>query len=47
MFDNESDPLQMRNLARDVAHKELLDRYRRQMAEKMRSLGDTFEVCRW
>ena len=47
LFDNESDPLQMRNLASDAAHKDTLDRHRRRMAEKMRSLGDTFEACTW
>jgi arylsulfatase A-like enzyme len=47
LFDNQGDPLQMHNLARDPAHKETLERYRSQMAEKMRSLGDTFEACTW
>ena len=47
LFDNQGDPLQMRNLARDPAHGDTLDRLRKQMAEKMKSLDDTFEACTW
>jgi len=47
LFDNQGDPLQMRNLARDPAHGDTLDRLRREMAEKMKSLDDTFEACTW
>jgi arylsulfatase A-like enzyme len=47
LFDNQGDPLQMRNLARDPAHGDALDRLRKQMAEKMKSLDDTFEACTW
>ena len=47
LFDNQGDPLQMRNLARDPAHGDTLDRLRREMAEKMKSLNDTFEACTW
>jgi len=47
LFDNQGDPLQMQNLARDPAHGDALNRLRRQMAEKMRSLDDTFEACTW
>jgi arylsulfatase A-like enzyme len=47
LFDNQGDPLQMRNLARDPGHRDTLDRLRKQMAEKMKSLDDTFEACTW
>ena len=47
LLDNQGDPLQMRNLARDPAHADTLERLRRQMAEKMKSLDDTFEACTW
>ena len=47
LFDNQGDPLQMRNLARDPAQGDTLDRLRKQMAEKMKSLDDTFEACTW
>jgi arylsulfatase A-like enzyme len=47
LFDNQGDPLQMRNLARDPAHGDTLERLRKQLAEKMKSLDDTFEACTW
>ena len=47
LFDNKSDPLQMKNLAADAAHKERLVRLRSQLAGKMKTLGDTFEKCSW
>ncbi len=47
LFDNKADPLQMKNLAADPAHKKTLDRLRAQLARKMKTLGDTFEKCSW
>jgi len=47
LFDHQADPLQMRNLARDPAHRGAPDRLRSRMAEKMKALGDTFEACTW
>jgi len=47
LFDNQSDPLQMKNLAADSAHKETLGRFRARLAEKMKTLDDTFEKCSW
>ena len=37
----------LRENARDPAHGNALDRLCKQMAEKMRSLNDTFEACTW
>ena len=47
LFDNQLDPLQMENLAADPAHKQTLARLRGQLAEKMKTLDDTFEKCSW
>ena len=47
LFDNKSDPWQMKNLVDDPAHKDALARLRKQMAAKMKSLNDTFEKCTW
>jgi arylsulfatase A-like enzyme len=47
LFDNTADPYQMKNLAADPAHKATIDRFHEMLAEKMKSLSDTFEACTW
>lgn len=47
LFDNIADPYQMTNLAEDEKHKGTMERFRRILADKMRSLNDTFEKCTW
>lgn len=47
LFDNVHDPLQMKDLSGLPTHKATLEKMRKQMADKMKSLGDTFECCTW
>jgi len=47
LFDNVQDPWQMENLAGDPRYQEILNRFRRMLADKMRSLNDTFEASTW
>jgi arylsulfatase A-like enzyme len=47
LLDNQADPLQMKNLAADPAHKQTRDRLAAQLAGKMKDLDDTFEKCSW
>ena len=47
LFDNLTDPWQMRNLACDPAHVTVRDRFRQMLAERMAKLNDTFEACTW
>lgn len=47
LFDNLSDPLQMRNLAGDPAYGGLKEGLRNRMYAKMEGIGDTFEACSW
>ena len=47
LFDNQSDPLQMHNLAGDPGYAELLAKFREMLQQKMRSLHDEFKQCTW
>jgi arylsulfatase A-like enzyme len=47
LFDNVADPYQMKNLADDPGDASLLDDFRRQLQDKMASLGDTFPESTW
>jgi len=47
LFDNHNDPYQMKDLAGDPGHKETMDRFRAMLAEKMKSLDDTFPQSTW
>jgi arylsulfatase A-like enzyme len=47
LFDNFSDPYQLRNLADIPGQRETLDHFRALMKTKMRELGDTFEASSW
>ncbi len=47
LFDNSTDPYQMKNLAAGPEHKSTLERFRRMLKTRMESLNDTFEVCTW
>ena len=47
LFDNVSDPYQMKNLAHEAAAGPVLDRFRRVLATTMGRLNDTFECCTW
>lgn len=45
LFDNQSDPYQMNNLATNPEYESLLNEYRAKLKEKMQSINDTFESC--
>ena len=47
LFDNVSDPYQMKNLSEEVAAMPVLDRFRKMLAATMARLNDTFECCTW
>lgn len=47
LFDNLADPLQQHNLARDPAHRALLDELRSMLRRRMAELGDKFERSTW
>jgi len=47
LFDNQADPLQMRDLAAEPEYAQVRDRFKRMLEEKMTSLGDTFPECTW
>ena len=47
LFDNVSDPYQMTNLAADPAYKATLERFRKMLATKMKSINDDFAACTW
>lgn len=47
LFDNESDPYQMKNLAGERRHRDTIARFRKMLAEKMKLLNDNFEQCTW
>jgi arylsulfatase A-like enzyme len=47
LFDNLTDPYQMRNLANDPAHGETRGRMRQQVEQRMATLNDTFQPCTW
>lgn len=47
LFDNLSDPYQMRNLAGEGEYAELLQSMRAALAERMRALNDNFAACAW
>ena len=47
LFDNITDPHQMKNLARDPEHKDTMGRFRKMLAAKMKSINDTFAKCTW
>jgi hypothetical protein len=43
LFDNQSDPYQMKNLAEDPAHKSLMDGFDAQIKGWIKKTGDTFQ----
>lgn len=43
LFDNQEDPYQMRNLAQDPAHEQVVTELRAKMYGKMKEIGDGFE----
>ncbi len=47
LFDNVQDPRQMHNLAGEPEHRERLEGYRKQLADRLEALGDSFEDCTW
>ncbi len=47
LFDNQADPHQMKNLAETPAGRKLLGDFRKKLAAKMKSLGDTFPASSW
>ncbi len=47
LFDNVEDPHQMRDLAADPEHRQRLEAFRKQLADRLAALGDTFEDCTW
>lgn len=47
LFDNKNDPYQMTNLAGEPKHSRTLERFRKMLAARMKSLNDTFEQCTW
>jgi len=47
LFDNTADPYQQKNLAGDPAHKKTVERFRKMLADKMKSLNDTFAESTW
>jgi arylsulfatase A-like enzyme len=47
LFDHRADPLQMRNLAGERAHRARLEHYRNKLRRWMREHNDTFEACTW
>ena len=47
LFDNVNDPYQMTNLAGEAEQAATVKRFRRILAETMKSLNDTFEQCTW
>ncbi len=47
LFDNLSDPWQLRNLAEDPVRRETLEHFRALLKKRMEELGDTFEVSTW
>ncbi len=47
LFDNLNDPWQMRNLAAEAAHADVLERMRALLRRRMSELNDTFETCTW
>ncbi len=47
LFDNASDPYQMKNLAAERAHTATLDHYRASLQRWMKEHNDGFESCTW
>jgi len=47
LFNNKNDPKQLKNVIDDPAHAQAAARLRKQLAAKMKDLGDTFEACSW
>ena len=47
LYDHQSDPYQMRNLAQDPAYRDVLARFRTMLAGRMASQNDVFEACTW
>ncbi|HOP11276.1 MAG TPA: sulfatase [Oscillospiraceae bacterium] len=47
LFDNKSDPYQMKNLADLPEYKTVLEQFRTLIKNKMENLNDTFESCSW
>ena len=47
LFDNQQDPCQMTNLARDPAYSGTVTRFRELLHARMDDINDTFEACTW
>lgn len=47
LFDNRTDPYQMRNLADDPAHRDVKEHLRSVMKQRMEAIGDTNESSAW
>lgn len=47
LFDNQEDPYQMHNLAKDPAHAATMKRFREMLASKMKSINDGFKNGTW
>jgi arylsulfatase A-like enzyme len=47
LFDHQTDPYQMRNLANEASYHSLLGHFRTMLKKRMEEMGDTFETCTW
>jgi arylsulfatase A-like enzyme len=47
LFDHQSDPCQVRNMASDPGYAGTLGRYREMLVARMAALNDTFAPCTW
>jgi arylsulfatase A-like enzyme len=47
LFDHQSDPYQVQNLASDPAYAGTVDRYREMLVARMAALNDSFASCTW
>ncbi len=47
LFDNQDDPLQMKNLIAATGYKNIAEDFRLKLRKKMEELGDSFEKCTW
>ncbi len=47
LFDNRSDPYQMRNLVDEVEFNGLLSELRRALEDRMQAFNDSFQTCSW
>ena len=47
LFDSQADPYQLRNLADDAGHRDVLDQHRSLLKRRMSDLGDEFRMSTW